>query len=628
MILFIEKLTKLHFFLFKALRLFFEECYFVNCIKTFQSDEKIKFLRTQKIYQLDFNSFDTEIIHRYWFILRNKTIPEGIFNNYLKKTRLYRYITEIYLKKNVDVVRKFNISLQYEVRMQLEDFGKGILFLEEFARRNSGSGKRIVFLTFLAEYKYIRKYFKLEKIRIIYIPLGIFLNLLLLAYEIGRYLKCACLVFLKKGFRNRDTVSKKINNGYKVAYFPHQGIYYEPLFIKDEFYDKDITHPLYPGKIVHLGLEEEIDTKTKEYLERFNAKYLLIRNIKYKDRGFLREYGKIIRESLLGVGRCFSLQKIMLKQAQDLLRFDSVIKSFPDLKIILINFEICMNRMISVAAANNNVLTYAIQDRSTDGFETFGQLNMDYYITAGPYTEEFMERYNNSYIKNIIPMGLKRVDQLHCYKDIERTGFEKYLEIKKNKFLVLAFDYHSPESYYEDGQRTIPRLKFIIDFYEALMKLAEKFPNVHIVIKGKFSSCYDFKTINFKIKEMERFSNLTFEYDIEKYNTYKLMPYADCVVAHCCTTAVDEALAFGIPVFIYDNLRFFRNINFLYCDYGVVSENYKDFENKIGKLVNNKQYIMDEGKFKVMRKILFNEPTNGDIQKKIREHIVSLIGSN
>ena len=42
---------------------------------------------------------------------------------------------------------------------------------------------------------------------------------------------------------------------YKVLYFPHQSIFYGDLYVKDNFYSKDMNSVFYPSNILHIELE-------------------------------------------------------------------------------------------------------------------------------------------------------------------------------------------------------------------------------------------------------------------------------------------------------------------------------------------------------------------------------------
>ena len=54
---------------------------------------------------------------------------------------------------------------------------------------------------------------------------------------------------------------------YKVLYFPHQGIFYGDLYVKDSFYSKEIDSVFYPSNILHIELDNIVlnENQSKYY---------------------------------------------------------------------------------------------------------------------------------------------------------------------------------------------------------------------------------------------------------------------------------------------------------------------------------------------------------------------------
>ncbi|HOK41538.1 MAG TPA: hypothetical protein PLD27_10925 [bacterium] len=624
MILFIEYLNRPIYYFFRIFFFLFKKIYFVNCSKYFQNDNSIELLKIKKIYHLNFNSFDTNIIYKYWELARHKILFD-LMNKKIINTEFYNFFISYYLKKDYDLIEKFKIAIQYELRNNFEEIIKAYIFFEEFSKNNNN---QFFLLTFDNYFIFFKNYFNLSNFRIIYIPFDKIKSTIFILKLVREII----LNILKIIARNLFPViyKKKYKNltyTQKIALVPHQGVYYGEIYLKDEYYDYNPDSILNPKNILHISIDYCLDwyEKSKKFYEQNNIPNIFLSLILYKTLSFLKVQNNVLKQFIFVFLNDYLIKKTLFNLLVRLIKYDYQIKRFPDLKICLSCFEICIDRTFILALGINKIKTIGMQDRSTDGFITFGHLNFDYYFTAGQHSEKEMLRTSKHYIKHIIPLGLKRFPKIIEFSNIQKTNFQKYLRLKKDKMLVFAFDYHSPESLYEDGQRDVARLKFIIDFYDVLIKLAKKYSNIHILIKPKTARCYSYKTIKFKIEEMEAIPNISIEYEIEKYNIYQTLCYADFTITHCATTIADETLAFGIPNFFYDNIGYFRYLNFPYYTYNLISECYDDLEKKIAKYISEKKYILDEETFYEMRKLLFNYPELKEIKQNTIKYILKIL---
>ena len=61
---------------------------------------------------------------------------------------------------------------------------------------------------------------------------------------------CEKLYSVKEKTKTSVSISKEARwSKYEILYFPHKGIYYSHLFIKDHFYSSDTKSPFFPSKI-------------------------------------------------------------------------------------------------------------------------------------------------------------------------------------------------------------------------------------------------------------------------------------------------------------------------------------------------------------------------------------------
>ena len=159
-------------------------------------------------------------------------------------------------------------------------------------------------------------------------------------------------------------------------------------------------------------------------------------------------------------------------------------------------------------------------------------------------------------------------------------------------------------------KHSITAEKSICEFHNSLIKLAINFKNFYILIKPKIISPYYYHLFN-KIKAIDNLEIIT---DIKKYNPYELASCADLLIGKH-TSILEEAIAAGKLVIVYDNDNYLCAINYILSDKSILVENYDQMVSCISRLFN--QSTCDNSKFlDEIRKNYFVKSKNGYVSVK------------
>ena len=406
-------------------------------------------------------------------------------------------------------------------------------------------------------------------------------------------IKKSILIRLSKVFTERKRKSSQSQNNlqeynkrridvekFKVAFFPHQGVFYGNLFIKDHFYNEDSESPFSKSRILHMSLRERALSRlpsivcSNKYYAENNIPHMDSIDLSCSNRKLLVDCIKLLSNvnsnvlcDIYKYGLDFMM--MVLFAYCKLRLYCSVVSHLKNLKVALVGYDVLFPCELSVALSLSGVKVCASQERLHQAFWPFTYLILDYYFVAG---EVVVERgLKNSYIGKCIPVGLVRVDKIFEYEK-KNIFDEKYDVIKKARKLVLALDYHMPEDDYDNIDRPIDMSK-MREFYNNLINLALEFPSLHIVIKGKNTESYESPFIADIVEKINNTENINIELDLEKYNPYYLSEKADLTIA-CYTSLADELLAAGRKVIFYEMSDYLET----FFDYGNLPIVVKDYE--------------------------------------------------
>jgi len=411
-----------------------------------------------------------------------------------------------------------------------------------------------------------------------------------------------------------------------VVYFPHQGVYYGQLFIKDHFYREDGESPLHKTRIFHVSIRE----KGHPYLDR-SLRFYEENGIPHGD---LVDFDPSAKTSLLqlvtflkgvrlfgDLWRCgIDIVVVLLQTIYSFGRYREFVGKCRSLKVALVGYDYLFPCELSLALSLNNVRVCAVQERVIQAFYPMTYYIFDHYYVAGKAVVE--KGLKNSRINHLLPVGLVRADLLYDYES-KKIPDDKYDSIKKEKKLVLALDYHLPENDYEDISRSVAKVHQNRRFYEDLLRLAEEFDTLHIVIKGKFTGFYSSPYIADLVELIRQRENIEIEMDLERYNPYYLGEKADLTIS-CHTSLADELLAAGRKVIFYEMTDYMA----LYLNYeGLVKvvTDYRSLKEQVLAFIDGE--FQDEDKEIILRRDYYHNCYHGKGKRGIQSHLESVISA-
>lgn len=427
---------------------------------------------------------------------------------------------------------------------------------------------------------------------------------------------------MEKHQRSKQFNIKEID----VVYFPHQGVFYGDLYVKDHYYNDDKQSVFHKSKILHISLGE-IDLphmkKSIEYYKDNDIPFVDIKDIGYDKASLVKNILKFILIYKLGfIGdlvRCgiffiaFGLLIFI-----NLCKYYLIFSRFSSLKIVLLGYEYNFPITISMALSLLNIKICATQERFIQAFYPDSYYILDYYFVIGK--KVFERGLKNCMIDHCIPIGMVREDNLFYY-ELSKFHDDKYDKIKKTRKLILALDFHAPKNILEDILASAGKIGQLRQFYRDLIMLAKEFPMAHIVIKGKEARSYENPFIADIIEEIKHLQNIEIELDIEKYNPYFISEKADLTIG-CHTSLCDELIAADRKVIIYQLSNHLDTL-FDYEGLPIIVKDYEGLKYHLNRFLQGK-YLEEETRSK-LRSDFYNNCYHGNVRKQVRAALENIV---
>ena len=460
----------------------------------------------------------------------------------------------------------------------------------------------------------------------------IFINFLKLIKKAFFFL--ISFLFKKKSKKiTNATKSSKINkrsSDFEIVYFPHKGIYYGDMFLKDHYYSNNIKSPFHSSKILHLelaGFEYNWD-KSIGYYNRNNIPYMLYPALgkRYKIPFlisyllfFLKNIYFFLKNNKLNTFFIFLiLKKIYLEYKTH----NKLINTyFSDTKIALIGYDVLIPKILTFSFDINNIRTVAIQERFLLTFANTYNVLLDTYLVSSNIAEKFIKEKKTSYVRKIITIGFVRSDLLLRYN----SNIFQVQTNKHNKLNILAFDYHSAENIIENRLCSITNWENNYLFYNDLIKLATQYPQISIAVRSKFYNWMKLNYFNEILKKIEHLENIWIDNYDELDRSYELAYKANMIIAKH-TSIGDECLAIGKPVLYHD---YYNNTDshisniFNYNDYPVFVHSYEELEERV-RLFIDEGYYMDKGVFEKMKEEVFGNFYDGKVKERLHNELMKI----
>lgn len=586
-ILIIEKfglleLMFLFFFIFKFNKIYYLE---KNIRLSFN------FLKLLKIYQLDYEKL---IDYESDLLIKVKRNIDKVLNFLKKQKKYYQFLDN---HKDFEIFESAYLKNIYNEVLSITK-------VIEFSKKFSNPNKKIIYIytdkirlfTLLNETSnkniYISQInkFKFTNLRIIFKvfqKIFSFLNLFL------------------GSINQKKSLYKKLI----TIYFPHKGIYYGELYLKNQFYDKDINSIFFPKKIIHSSFDFEGN------LDRFSSKYYKNKNIPYQNWS-LGKYDKFLFISFFFSHKHlnslrfnnefdYNLAKVIFKYHYHKQILNN---KFSQIKYCLINYDFLFPSELLIALNQRNILSISYNDRIIQSYWYIGS-PVSYILANG---NPIIKNSKYNHISNFILSGPIRLSMFLQNKN----SLNKLSTLKKRRFLnskiCLVLDWESVINEYDNKQKFINNWKNMYTFYYDIYKIALRNKDIIFLIKGKTNnslkiSFYDdifFKLFNLK--------NVSFINNKDKlHNTYNALYICDYLIA-LHTSLIDEAIFIEKKLIIYDKFNLLNKMN--YYTKSILIRNDDELVQKSSILFNNSNKI--KKLIKMNKKNIFGDLTIKKINKK------------
>ncbi len=335
----------------------------------------------------------------------------------------------------------------------------------------------------------------------------------------------------------------------RVLFFPHKGIYYGDLFLKDHYFDEQITD-LKPENMVFLGYGDEAD-QSRESFEWFEKRSIPFDDLHRKFPKKINIIKKIHFKSFLkgisqGLNSC-ALTLIVTKFHLQVERYLAALEKYKESKLALLGFDILVPKPLLYALFLKKIKVLATQERLLPAFLKGYPLLLDTYVSISQAAILEMKKYPDYYaIGSYVNAGPIRVAKYpdDCIDDY-------YKSLAGDRKIILVLPFHSPRDEYANRMTLVNNWKNNMKFYEDIISLARKYRGLFFVIKEKEVTLPHVLKMRKIFKTILQTENIHYEDQLAKYTPFKMASICSGAIA-MHTSFGDELLFLKKPVIFYD----------------------------------------------------------------------------
>jgi len=403
----------------------------------------------------------------------------------------------------------------------------------------------------------------------------------------------------------------------EVAFFPHQGLLYGDMYVKDHFYSSVEGDAFNSKRIMHLELERPLNKPGYDFYKANNLTFGYWDDI---------ECSKQIKKD--AILKCiFAIMKLRIEDVdlEILIKFSRMrylvdiaivkLKKFNKLKVVLVGYDMIFPQWLAVACRLTGIKTVAIQERMVLSW-ILPPLLFDIYLTMGPQSAIYLQKRGPKYMRycSIGPVRLpKYVDA-----EAEARRILAGAPFKDFEAVVLAMDMHSSIDATENGRALGNNWRINSRFYVDLLRLSEDFPEFIFLLKGKDVNFTKVDYLRPLSDQMLARSNIKILDDSSVWTPFVSVAVADIGFARH-TSMADEMMALGKPVIFHDTYGFPSQV----FDYGseVTMHSYPQFVEAFRAFKHDR--VAFNAKYDGLRQRLFGErvDVNLGIQDILHEQL-------
>jgi len=376
----------------------------------------------------------------------------------------------------------------------------------------------------------------------------------------------------------------------------------------------------YPSNILHVELENITisDNHSKYYIDNNISTTILPKaEIKKLYNYLIYILGEIgLKRSIFFIRKDFILFFIFLFYGAKFLSTKELIKENYNARLVLVGYDILFPTILSLAFESLKIRTIAIQERFLPTFFSHYHFLMDTYLCNSELVCKTIKKSNNKFVNNCIPCGQIRSDIL--------INFQKNITTKNKRFTIVAFDFHSDCDFNDNRLNVLINWRANASFYKDLCNLAEGFPQVDIIIRGKNTDWTKIPFFKDVLNKVNIISNIWIDYDYSKLNKqYELASISDLVIAKY-TSIGDEIIAAGKKVIYYDYIpnssHYFASGYFNYNNYNIYAYSYAQLKQMVQSILNGSELLTDSELLE-LQVITNNTPADGKVKNRVMENL-------
>ena len=318
--------------------------------------------------------------------------------------------------------------------------------------------------------------------------------------------------------------------------------------------------------------------------------------------------------SLISILALVPIVKILLSVK----RYQSFIKSYSNIKIILVGYDVLCPPEFIIAGQLMNVRCIGLQERLNTAYANIYPLILDDYFVIGENVANHIKQNRNADIKNLKIIGPIRSSWLRKRINLQST--------KKASLDILVLDCASRPQDERPNILSANSWENNKLFIEDILEIAGKMENCKFIIRGKDTNWVDIPYFNDLVKRVYASRNISISnsYDIDRFS-YDLVNKCDLVVCRH-TSLAEEAMAAGIPTFFYErtvNGDIWMRSLVDYNDYAGYMTTKEDLIDAIKSIMNgNSQSLMKS--ISNLNKTYFGDIFHHTSQDRLNRHLDEL----
>jgi len=399
------------------------------------------------------------------------------------------------------------------------------------------------------------------------ISLLLFINIFILDFKklFKLILKKKIIFFYKNKIKNKKKINEK---NCTIGYCPHDGLKYGNFFNKTFFYQKIKNSPLHKDKIETISFNN-FDKVSARFLKFFKLKNVELANI-----SFDFDIKKIFKFFLFFIKNQNSILnyrlvffKIFFEIYMSINKYNNFFKKKKYNYLFFDNDTLIPSGFL-ISADINRIRTLSMQDRLTS-YMYFNRCFFDLYLLAG---SKFQNIFKNKYfIETYDVQGLTRSELIKKNKFIT---INKLYDNKSNIVACLPLKANSNwliNLYGESGSS----INTTLIFCKNIVKLSKKYTQKKFIIKFKVLDPIGDKITIKKINKIISHSDNVFLDLRERFSCANLIACSEIVIG-IYSTILDEAMAIGKDVIIYDDTKFISSFGFFTKNKFALVNNYSE----------------------------------------------------